>query len=67
MQQLPKPKEDGEAAEIVVRYNNEIRAFFKSRPGYKFVDCDYESLETVSVNCLQNPRMVLSKGRLGAS
>jgi len=45
LQQLPKPKEDGEAAPVIVKYNNEVRAFFVSREGYKFIDCDYESLE----------------------
>lgn len=45
MQQLPKPKEDGEAAEIVIKYNNEIRAFFVSRDGYDLIDTDYASLE----------------------
>ena len=45
LQQLPKPKEDGEAAPIIVRYNNEIRAFFTTDPGYLLVDNDFESLE----------------------
>lgn len=45
LQQLPRPKEDGEGNPIVVKYNNLIRAFFKSRPGYLFIDADYESLE----------------------
>jgi DNA polymerase I-like protein with 3'-5' exonuclease and polymerase domains len=45
LQQLPRPKEDGEAAEIIIKYTNQIRAFFVSDPGYLFIDCDYESLE----------------------
>ena len=45
LQQLPRPKEDGEAAEIIIKYVNQIRAFFISDPGYTFIDCDYESLE----------------------
>lgn len=45
LQQLPRPKEDGEAAEIIIKYTNQVRAFFISDPGYTFIDCDYESLE----------------------
>lgn len=45
LQQLPKPKEDGEADPIIVKYNNEIRAFFICDPGHVFVDTDYQSLE----------------------
>ena len=45
LQQLPKPKEEGEAAPIIVRYTNTVRAFFISDPGTVFVDDDYESLE----------------------
>jgi len=45
LQQLPKPKEDGEADPIIVKYNNEIRAFFTTDPGYLLVDNDFESLE----------------------
>jgi len=44
-QQLPKPKEDGEDAPIVVHYNNLVRAFLTSGPGRKIIDADYESLE----------------------
>ena len=45
LQQLPKPKEEGEADPIIVRYTNIVRAFFISDPGTVFVDDDYESLE----------------------
>ncbi len=44
-QQLPRPKEEGEEEPIVLKYNNLIRAFFVSKPGMVFIDCDYESLE----------------------
>lgn len=44
-QQLPRPKEEGEEDPIVLKYNNLIRAFFISKPGNVFIDCDYESLE----------------------
>lgn len=44
-QQLPKPKEDGEDAPIVVHYNNLVRAFLTAGPGRKIIDADYESLE----------------------
>lgn len=44
-QQLPKPKEDGEDAEIIVYYTNMVRAFLISGPGRKIIDADYESLE----------------------
>jgi DNA polymerase I-like protein with 3'-5' exonuclease and polymerase domains len=45
LQQLPRPKEEGELDEIVLKYNNVIRKFFVCREGYKFIDADYESLE----------------------
>lgn len=45
LQQLPKPKEDGEVDPIVMKYNNRVRAFFIAREGYTFIDSDYESLE----------------------
>lgn len=45
LQQLPKPKEEGEDDPVVVEYNNRIRAFFISRKGFDFIDSDYESLE----------------------
>lgn len=44
-QQLPRPKEEGELDEIVLKYVNVIRAFFISAPGRIFIDDDYESLE----------------------
>jgi len=44
-QQLPKPKEDGEDAPIIVRYNNLVRAFLVAGKGRKIIDADYESLE----------------------
>lgn len=45
LQQLPRPKEEGEASEVVLKYNNLIRKFFVSRDNYVFIDSDYESLE----------------------
>lgn len=45
LQQLPKPKEDGEDDPIIVSYNNEVRAFLVAEEGRVLVDCDYESLE----------------------
>ena len=44
-QQLPKPKEDGEDAPIIVKYTNIVRAFLTSGEGRKIIDADYESLE----------------------
>ena len=44
-QQLPKPKEDGEDAPIIVHYTNMVRAFLTSGTGRKIIDADYESLE----------------------
>jgi DNA polymerase I-like protein with 3'-5' exonuclease and polymerase domains len=44
-QQLPRPIDEGEDEEIIIKYNNLIRAFFISKPGKVFIDCDYESLE----------------------
>jgi DNA polymerase-1 len=45
LQQLPKPKEDGEAAPIIVHYTNLVRAFLVAEEGRMLIDCDYESLE----------------------
>lgn len=45
LQQLPKPKEEGEADPIIVAYTNTVRAFFISDPGTVFIDSDYTSLE----------------------
>lgn len=45
MQQLPRPKEEGDDDPIVIEYNNRVRAFFIPEEKNIFVDCDYESLE----------------------
>ena len=45
LQQLPRPKEEGELDEIVLGYVNIIRGFFIAGEGRMFVDNDYESLE----------------------
>lgn len=44
-QQLPRPKEDGEDEQVIVDYNNLVRAFFIPYEGNIFIDNDYESLE----------------------
>ena len=44
-QQLPKPKEEGEDAPIIVKYTNIVRAFLTAGEGRKVCDADYESLE----------------------
>jgi len=44
-QQLPKPKEEGEDAPIIVKYTNVVRAFLTAGKGRKVIDADYESLE----------------------
>ena len=44
-QQLPKPKEEGEDAPIIVKYTNIVRAFLIAGEGRKVIDSDYESLE----------------------
>lgn len=45
MQQLPKPKEEGEDVPLLVHYSNMVRAFFIAGKGRKFIDDDFESLE----------------------
>ena len=45
LQQLPRPKEEGELDPIVLQYTNIIRKFFISGENRIFVDNDYESLE----------------------
>jgi DNA polymerase I-like protein with 3'-5' exonuclease and polymerase domains len=45
MQQLNRPKEEGELDPIVLAYNNIIRKFFISEEDRVFIDNDYESLE----------------------
>jgi DNA polymerase I-like protein with 3'-5' exonuclease and polymerase domains len=65
MQQLPKPKEEGEDVEIVVRYNNIVRAFFIAGKGRKFIDADFTSLEPhcfASVSGDERLREIFNKG-----
>jgi DNA polymerase I-like protein with 3'-5' exonuclease and polymerase domains len=65
LQQLPKPKEDGEGDPTVVKYNNRVRAFFIAREGYKFIDSDYESLEPhifASISNDKNLQEIFNKG-----
>jgi len=45
MQQLPKPLEPGQDEQIIMDYNNVIRAFFICQKGTKLLDTDYASLE----------------------
>lgn len=47
VQNLPRPKEDGDGleSEIVKKYNNSIREIFISSEGCVFVDADYSALE----------------------
>jgi DNA polymerase-1 len=42
-QQLPRPVESGHP--LLLKYTNQIREFFISRPGMIFADTDYNSLE----------------------
>lgn len=65
MQQLPKPKEDGEDVPLIVYYTNLVRAFFIAGKGRKFIDSDYESLEPhcfASVSGDENLREIFRKG-----
>lgn len=64
-QQLPKPKEEGEDAPIIVKYNNLVRAFLIAGKGRKVIDADYESLEPhcfASVSGDQKLRDIFNKG-----
>jgi DNA polymerase I-like protein with 3'-5' exonuclease and polymerase domains len=65
LQQLPKPLEEGDDEEIIIYYKNVVRKFFKSRPGYVFIDSDYASLEPhcfASVTGDQGLRDIFNKG-----
>ena len=44
-QQLPKPLEPGEDADVIMKYVNIVRAFLLAGKGRKIIDSDYESLE----------------------
>ena len=44
-QQLPKPLEPGEDADVIMKYVNIVRAFLVAGKGRKVIDADYESLE----------------------
>lgn len=41
MQQLPRPKEEGQQSELVLKYTNAIRTFFIAGKNHKFIDNDY--------------------------
>lgn len=65
LQQLPHPMEEDQDVEIVVHYNHFVRQFLVSRPGYKFIDADYESLEPhcfASVSGDEGLRDIFRKG-----
>ena len=65
LQQLPKPKEEGEDAPIIVEYINLVRAFLIAGKGRKFIDADYESLEPhvlASITEDQNLRDIFNNG-----
>lgn len=65
LQQLPKPKEKGSDHEVVIEFNNRIRAFFIARKDYKFIDSDYESLEPhifASISEDENLQEIFNKG-----
>lgn len=64
-QQLPKPKEEGEDAPIIVKYTNIVRKFLIAGEGRKVIDSDYESLEPhcfASVTGDENLREIFNKG-----
>lgn len=44
-QQLPRPLEPGQDDPIVIEFNNRIRRFFISAPGWSYADFDYDSQE----------------------
>lgn len=44
-QQFPRPLEEGQSTPLVREHNNKIRHYFKAKPGYCFIESDYESLE----------------------
>ncbi len=44
-QQLSRPIEKGSDDDFVVYFTNTLRELIVSKPGYKFIDDDYESLE----------------------
>lgn len=45
LQQLPRPLEEGQASDIVIKHTNKIRKMFVSGSNHVFIDSDYESLE----------------------
>lgn len=59
-QQLPRIKGADEVpSELVRKYNNRIRNFFISKPGWKLIDADYTSLEVmVFADDSQDPALI---------
>jgi DNA polymerase I-like protein with 3'-5' exonuclease and polymerase domains len=54
LQQLSRPMEQGQAEEIVVKYNNRIRKFFIAGDGHKIIGTDYSSLEPMVFSHVSN-------------
>lgn len=64
-QQLPRKIEPGSELDVVVKYNNRIRDFFKAQDSQTFVGADYESLEPkifAHVSGDQNLKNIFIKG-----
>ena len=58
-QQLPRPMEEGQQDEVVLKYSNLIRAFFISEDDRVFIDCDQESLEPkVFAHVANDPKLI---------
>jgi DNA polymerase I-like protein with 3'-5' exonuclease and polymerase domains len=64
-QQLPRPKEDGEDEQVIVDYNNLVRAFFIPYEGNIFIDNDYESLEPKTFSHVSNDEGLMDIFRNG--
>ena len=64
-QQLPKPLEEGEDVDVLMKYTNIVRAFLIAGKGRKVIDADYESLEPhcfASVANDKNLQEIFEKG-----
>lgn len=65
MQQLSRPMEEGSDDPRVIKYTNTLRKLFIPKPGYAFIDDDYESLEprTFADDALDQPLIeIFEKG-----
>lgn len=54
LQQLSRPMEEGQAEELVVKYNNRIRKFFIAGDNHKIIGTDYSSLEPMVFSHVSN-------------